>query len=299
MKKLFILPILFFTTLFTQAQEFNCSVSVLAPQIQTSDRKVFETLQTALYEFMNTRKWTNYTFKVEEKIECSFTLTINERPAIDEFKGTLNIQLRRPAYKTSYNSVLLNYIDKDIQFKYIEFQPLDFAENTFTNNLTSVFAYYAYVCLGFDFDSFSPNGGTPFFEKAQSVVNQAQNVSEKGWKSVESNKNRYWLIENLINSAYSQIRQANYKYHRLGLDQMYENVDKGRLSISDALELLQKAYREKPGLLSVQLFIDAKSDELVNIYSKASPQEKAKIINVLSEIDPANVGKYQNILNVN
>ncbi len=281
------------------AQEFICNIQVSAPQVQGTDRSVYDNLRTALYEFVNTRSWTNYSYKQEEKIECSIIITVNERISQDEFKGTINLQLRRPVYRTSYNSVLLNYIDKDFQFKYVEFQTIDYVDNTFTSNLTSVIAYYCYVYLGMDFDSFSPNGGSPYFEKAQNIVNLAQNTPEKGWKSFESQKNRFWLVENLMNSAYSSVRQANYKYHRLGLDAMYDNIETGRTAIAESIELLRKAYREKPGLFSIQLFMDAKSDEIVNIFSKASPQDKAKIINNLIEIDPANASKYQGILNKN
>ncbi|MEI6695276.1 MAG: DUF4835 family protein [Bacteroidota bacterium] len=281
------------------AQEFICNIQVSAPQVQGTDRSVYDNLRTALYEFVNSKTWTNYTYKQEEKIECSIIITVNERISQDEFKGTINLQLRRPVYRTSYNSVLLNYIDKDFQFKYVEFQTIDYVDNTFTSNLTSVIAYYCYVYLGMDFDSFSPNGGSPYFEKAQNIVNLAQNTPEKGWKSFESQKNRFWLVENLMNSAYSSVRQANYKYHRLGLDAMYDNIETGRTAIAESIELLRKAYREKPGLFSIQLFMDAKSDEIVNIFSKASPQDKAKIINNLIEIDPANASKYQGILNKN
>ncbi|MFZ4741390.1 MAG: DUF4835 family protein [Bacteroidales bacterium] len=281
------------------AQEFICNIQVSAPQVQGTDRSVYDNLRTALYEFVNTKSWTNYSFKPEERIECSILITVNERISQDEFKGTLNLQLRRPVYRTSYNSVLLNFVDKDFQFKYVEFQTLEYVENSFTSNLTSVIAYYCYVYLGLDFDSYSPNGGTPYFEKAQNIVNLAQNAPEKGWKSFESQKNRYWLVENLLNSAYSSVRQATYKYHRLGIDAMYDNIETGRTAIAESVELLRKAYREKPGLFSIQLFMDAKSDEIVNIFSKASPQDKAKIINNLIEIDPANASKYQGILNKN
>jgi len=280
-------------------QELNCNVQVMTPQIQGTDRSVYDNLRTSIYEFINNRTWTNYSYKIDERIECSMLITINERISQDEFKGTINIQLRRPIYSTSYNSVLLNYIDKDFQFKYIEFQNLDYADNVFTSNLTAVLAYYCYIFIGLDFDSYSLNGGTPYFEKAQNIVNQAQNTPEKGWKSFESQKNRYWLVENLLNSAYNSVRQANYKYHRLGLDVMYDNVENGRTAITDAIDLLKKAHREKPGLYSLQVFMEAKSDELVNIFSKAPPQDKARIITSLIEIDPANAGKYQNMMNRN
>ncbi|MCX6231704.1 MAG: DUF4835 family protein [Bacteroidetes bacterium] len=290
---LFLLPVLTF------AQEFNCNVQVSAPQIQGTDRSVYDNLRTALYEFINNRTWTNYSFKPEERIECSIIIVVSERISQDEFKGTINIQLRRPIFHTSYNTVMLNFVDNDFQFKYTEFQTLDFVENSFTSNLTAVVAFYCYTFLGIDFDSYSLYGGSPYFEKAQNIVNLAQNAPEKGWKSFESQKNRYWIIENLLNSAYNSVRQASYRYHRLGLDAMYDNLETGRTAIAESIDLLKKAYREKPGLYSIQLFMGAKSDEIINIFSKAAQQDKVKVINNLIEVDPANASKYQGMLNKN
>lgn len=299
MKKLTTYIILILIPLFSVSQEFNCNIQVMAPQVQGTDRGVCDNMRTSLYEFVNNRNWTNYSYKPEERIECSILITINDRLGADEFKGTMNIQLRRPVYRTSYNTVMLNFIDKDVQFKYVDLQTLEFNDNAITSNLTAMVAYYCYVFLGYDFDSFSLNGGTPFFEKAQNIVNMSQNSPEKGWKSFESQKNRYWIVENILNNAYSSVRQANYKFHRLGLDQMYDNVETGRTSIAESIELIRKAYREKPGLFSIQLFMDAKSDEIVNVFSKAAPQDKARIIGTLIEIDPSNASKYQGIMNTN
>lgn len=299
MKKNLIYIFLFFLPIYSIGQEFNCNIQVVAPQVQGTDRTVYDNMRNSLFEFVNNKTWTNYTFKTEEKIECSILITINDRISQDEFKGTMNLQLRRPVYRTSYNTVLLNFIDKDIQFRYVDLQTLEFNDNSITSNLTSIVAYYCYIFLGYNFDSYALNGGTAYFEKAQNIVNLSQNTPEKGWKSFESQKNRYWICENILNSAYSSVRQANYKFHRLGLDQMYDNIETGRSNISDCIELIRKAYREKPGLFSIQLFMDAKSDEIVNIYSKAAPQDKARIISSLIEIDPANAGKYQAIMNKN
>ena len=290
---LFILPIIGFS------QEFNCSVMVNAPTVQGTDKALYDDLRKNLYEFINNRTWTNYTFKQEEKIECSMMITISEKVSSDEFKGTIQLQLRRPVYRTSYNTTMLNFIDKDFQFKYVQSQTLDFIENSFSTNLTSVVVYYLNIFLGVDFDSFSLNGGAPFYEKAQNIVTSAQSTPEAGWKSYESQKNRYWIVENLLNNAYSSVHQALYQYHRLGLDVLYDNLETGRSSIVDGVENLRKAYREKPGLYIIQLLMEAKSEELVNIFKKASPQDKSKVINSLVEIDPANTGKYQTIASAN
>ena len=299
MRKLLVCTILFLISTISFSQEFNCSVQVSAPSVQGTDKALFDDLRKNLYEFINNRTWTNYKFNQEERIECSMLITVNEKISSDEFKGTIQLQLRRPIYRTSYNSVMLNFIDKDFQFKYIQSQTLDYIDNSFTTNLTSVIVYYLNIFLGVDFDSFSQNGGSPYFEKAQAIVTSAQSTPEAGWKSYESEKNRYWIIENLLNNAYSPIRQALYQYHRLGLDEMYDNLETGRSSIADAVESLKKAYREKPDLYILQLIMVAKSDELINIFKKASPQDRTRVVTSLIEIDPANSGKYQTILSAN
>ncbi|MHC1707584.1 MAG: DUF4835 family protein [Bacteroidales bacterium] len=299
MRKLFLIIFILLAAIRLNAQEFICSISVSSPQVQGTDRTVYSEMQKALYEFVNQRKWSGYNLRQEEKIECTLMITISDRISTDEFKGTMNIQLRRPIFRTSYNSPVINYVDKNIQFRYLEGQNLEFSDNTFTSNLTSLIAFYVNIFLGFDFDTYSLYGGTQFFQKAQSIVNSAQSTPEYGWKAFESLKNRYWLAENLLNSTYSPLREALYKYHRLGLDGMNENMDIGRASIMEAIELIKKVNREKPNLFLVQLILEAKVDELVNIFSQASPMDKTKVVNTLKEIDPANASKYQKILTTN
>ena len=281
---------------FAGAQEFMCQVSINSAQVEGSEKKIFQTLQTELYEFVNNRKWTNFVCKTEERIECSMMITITERVSSDQFKGRINVVLQRPVYKTSYNTNLLNLVDKDFDFKYVELQPLEYNDDAYTSNLTSMVAYYLYVMLGLDADSFSKFGGTPYFEKARNVVNAAQNSPDRGWKAFESLKNRYWLVENLMNNTYSAYREGLYSYHRMGLDLMSDNMDLGRSGINDCLEDVQRVNREKTGLFITQLFIDAKKDELINIYSQAAPMDKTKAINILKEIDPANGSRYQQIM---
>lgn len=279
-------------------QELQCMVSINTNKVEGTDKRVFETLQSALYEFVNNRKWSNYNFRNEERIECTMRITINERLSADEFKGTMNIVVRRPVLNSAYNTTIINTVDRYIQFKYVEYQPLDYSDGTFTSNLTSIMAYYSYVILGFYMDSFSSYAGTPFFEKAQEIVNLAQNSSELGWKAFDSEKNRYWIVNNMLNPANTGLRDFAYRYHRLGLDQMYDKVDQGRASTSEAIEILQKVYNSKPNLYALQMIFDAKHDEFVNIYSdqRVAPMEKNTIVNILKEIDPANSSKYQAIL---
>ncbi|MEI7597038.1 MAG: DUF4835 family protein [Bacteroidota bacterium] len=294
--RFFVLIILFSAnSLF--AQELNCNVQVATPQIQSSDKEIYTTMQTAIHEFVNNRKWTNNVFKIEERIECSILITIQERISTDQFKASIQIQSRRPIYGTSYSTTMFNYIDKDFDFSYLESQSLDWAENTHLNNLTSVLAYYVYVILGIDYDSFSQNGGSTYFDKAQGIVNNAQSAPEKGWKSYESQKNRYWLIENLTNSNYAAFHEFLYKYHRLGIDVLADKADNGRMIITQSLDNLLKLKRNNPNIFFFQPLFTAKVDELVNIYSsKSVAGDKTAIVKTLNELDPANIGKYKNIL---
>jgi hypothetical protein len=279
------------------AQELNCSVEVLSPQIQgTAEKKIFETLRTSVFEFMNNTKWTKDNFQNDERIECSIVITISDKISSDEYKGTIQVQSRRPVYKSGYNSTMFNWSDNDFQFKYLEYQAMDFSETTFMSNLTSVLAYYAYVIIGTDYDTFSLNGGTPFYQKAQTIVNNASNANEKGWRGNEGTKNRYWIVENILNPVYSPLRECMYVYHRTGLDLLITDKETGRTAIAESLKLLQRVYRDRPGSFNLQLFFNAKSDELVNVFSTSFPDEKSKVVNILNEIDPANSNKYAKIL---
>jgi len=277
-------------------QEFLIQVSVNSPEVEGTEKKVFQTLQSAIYEFINNKKWSNYNYKPEERIEGTMMITISKRISSDQFIGKMNLVIQRPVYKTSYNTNLLNIRDDFFNFKYVEFEPLDYSDDAFTSNLTSLVAYYVYMMLGVDGDSFSKFGGTPYFEKARGVVNAAQNTPEQGWKAFESLKNRYWLVENFLNSSYSPLREGLYNYHRLGMDLMSENMDIGRSGVNEFLESLQKVNREKPGLYAIQILLDAKRDELINIYQQAAPMDKTRTVNILKEIDPANSSKYQQIM---
>jgi len=294
MKKLLVTVFLvfFFTVVKLSAQEMNCMLSISTPGLSETDRMVMQTLQSDLYEFVNQRNWTQYQFDTRERIEASIMITINERSG-DEYKGSIQIQSRRPVYNTSYSAPLFNHQDRDVHFRYQENQPIEFADNVFTSNLTSLIAFYVYVILGFDFDSFAPMGGNPYFERAQNIVNLAQNAPERGWKSFEGQRNRYWLMENLFNNTYRPIREAIYTYHRMGFDRMVENMETGRSEVINALELLQRAHRERPGSFLMQVVMTAKSDELVNLFTEANPIDRNKAIQILTEVDPANSAKYR------
>jgi len=284
---------------FAKAQEFKCNVQVVSQQIQGTNKQVFETLQNAIYEFMNNKAWTNHVFGPEERIECNLMFNIQEQLSADEFKGTLQIQARRTIFNTNYNTVMLNYMDNDIQFKYIEFEPLEFDPTTHISNLTSILAFYSYMILGFDYDSFGFDGGTPYYQAAEKIVDNAQNVAEKGWKPFDntSHKNRYWLVKDILDTDYAPCREFIYRYHRQGLDLMDSKVIEARASIATDFELLQGVYRKKPDpfMHPMRVLFDAKADEFVNIFSESFPEERSRVSAILIEIDPANSAKYKAI----
>lgn len=278
---------------FLFSQELNCQVSVVAPQIQgTTEKQIFDQLQKSIFEFMNNTKWTKDNFTTSERIDCSILINVTQKAGTDDYRATIQIQSRRPVFKSSYFSPTFNYIDENFAFRYQQFQQLEFNLNTFSNNITSVLAYYAYVIIANDYDSYSNLGGTEYFQKAQLIVSNAQSAAESGWKSFESNKNRYWIVENALQPVFQPIRECMYKYHRLGLDIMNEKADEGRKEILKSTELLLGVYKNRPASFIMELFFNAKADEMVNIFSKGFPDEKAKIVETLTTVDPANSTKY-------
>jgi hypothetical protein len=283
----------------SNAQELRCNVQINSQKITGTNRQMFQTLQTAIYEFMNNTNWTNHVYGQDERIECTIMLTLNEQIGSDEYKGTLQVQSRRPIFNTSYNSPMLNFLDNNLHFRYLEFDKLEFSESSHMSNLTSILAFYAYIIIGFDYDSYSYLGGTEYFQKAERIVNNAQNAQERGWKAYEGNrKNRYWLAENVMNEKYRPLREVYYRYHRLGLDRMSDKVMEGRAEIAETITNIQKIFREKPDpyMFYIQLFFDAKNDELVNIFSESFPTEKTRVANILTEVDNANANKYKKLL---
>jgi hypothetical protein len=272
--------------------------------VEGSNRQVFETLQNAIFEFMNNRVWTNHVFGEEERIECNLLFNITERISADEFRGTLSIQARRPVFNTNYYTTLINAEDNDIQFRYVEFEPLEFDLNSYTSNLTSILGFYAYFIIGLDYDTFSLEGGTRYFENAEKVVINASNSSnQKGWKPVDdmAHRNRYWLVKDMIDSEYAPLREFYYRYHRHGLDRMESKVDEGREEIASSLELLQKIYRNKPDpyLHLLQVVFDAKADEISKVFSESFPEQKNRVYAMLVEMDQSNTNKYKTILEDN
>jgi len=288
--------VLIFLVSASMAQELNCSVSINASQVQTSDRAVFKDMENALEQFMNTRKWTNDDFKTHEKIKCNILLTITKMPSIGSFNATVQVQSARPVFNTNFESLLFNFADRDWEFEYIDSQPLEYNDNTFTTNLTSMLAVYAYLILGIDYDSFSELGGTAFFQRAQMVVNTAQQSNRAGWQSLGSNRNRYWIVENFNNAQMSDIRKAYYSYHRLGLDTFDKNPDKSREVILNGLRDIKKVRDVNPNSILVVSFLDAKSKELTNIFSQGNVQHRREAYDILTGIDPSNRSLYEKMI---
>lgn len=284
------------------AQELLCNVQVTAQRIQGSNRQVFETMQREIYEFMNNTNWTNHIYSYSERIDCNILINLTEQLSADEFKGTIQVQLRRPVFNTTYNTTVLNFIDNQVQFRYVEYEPLEFDPNTHRSNLTSLLGYYAYLILGFDYDTFSPAGGTEFFTIAEKIVNNAQSEPTPGWKPFDGsrNRNRYWLINNILDDQYKWVRTFVYDYHIKGLDYMESRINESRASIVESLRLLLQVSRSRPDpfMYYMQIVMEAKTDEIINIYSKAFPEEKSRVVQILNEIDPANKSKYDKIITI-
>lgn len=275
-------------------------MQVNSSQIQGTNKQVFQTLQNAIYEFMNNRVWTEHVYTMEERIECNLLFNITEQMSADEFKGTLTIQSTRPIFNTNYTTTTLNFVDNDIRFRYVEFSPLEFDLNSSISNLTSILAFYAYYILGLDYDTFGLMGGSSYFNNAERVVLNAQNSPESGWKPMDdiSHKNRYWLIKDMIDTDYAPVREFNYRYYRLGLDMMDAKVAEGRAEITNSLELLQTVYRKRPDpyMYLLRLVFDAKVDEFINVYTESFPEERNRAHTILSEVDKPNATKYKAIL---
>ncbi len=278
------------------AQELNCQVEINADQIQNANKQVFETLKEAINEYMNTNKFSNAQFSVNEKIDCRLFFTIKEYND-NTMIGDLQIQSSRPVYNSTYTTTLINFKDSKIEFSYQENEPLVYSENNMGSNLTAILNFYAYLIIAVDFDSFSPNGGDPYYEKAQNVVQMAQSSGESGWKAFEDTKNRPSVLSSYTDPNTSIIRKLLYEYHRLGLDEMVLSPDKGRAKISSTLDYLNKIYDVAPMSVALSIFKDAKLDELVNLYTKASQTERDNAYEILSSLYPTENDRVTKIKN--
>ncbi|MDR1698608.1 MAG: DUF4835 family protein [Prevotellaceae bacterium] len=295
MKKIFCL-LSFIFCLAAQAQELNCRVSVNSSKLQGTNTQVFETLEKALTEFMSERRWTEYQYTPEERIDCSIMITVDEMPNDNTFGASLQIQARRPVFGSTYMSPLINMQDENFKFVYNEFEPIEFNENTFGTNLSSVMAFYAYYIIGMYSDSFSKMGGTAVFRKAENIVTQAQSTTEDGWKAYEGKRNRYDIIQSIVDDRVRRFREFYYEYHRLGLDEMGGNMNNARAAILKSMEALREVNKLMPASLTLQMFFDAKNEEIVGIFSGGTPAEKTTVFALLKEVNIAQLSKYQEIL---
>ena len=301
----FTLIILFILITFCSvAQELNARVTINSSAIGNNVNKVvFQNMQTTITNFLNNRKWSSDNFAPNEKIDCSFLLILQPGGEDDVYSATLTVQSARPVYNTSYVSPIINYQDKDIQFKYIQFQPLEFNENritsgdALTSNLTAILAYYSYIILAFDYDSYSPRGGDTYFQKAQNiVVNAPQGRGIAGWKAFDGLRNRYWLTENLINSRYAIPHDVYYNYYRQAMDKMYDDVTAARKEMLNVLKLLEQFNADNPNTMANQFFFQGKSNELIKLFSKGTPEEKSAASEILQKLDITNAGRYKDDL---
>ncbi len=280
------------------AQELNANVSVNHQNVQSTETRVFDDMENAFQQFLNNRKWTDDTFAPEERINCNFVINIDQMPSVGNYQATVVIQSSRPVYGTGYETLMLNFADRDWEFQYVESQPLEFNINNFTSNISSLLAYYAYIVLGMDYDSFSNLGGQEYFEKAQLIVSNAQQQGGNGWDQFGSNgkRNRYWLAENFINPQMIPIREGIYNYHRLGLDTFLENEEESRQNMLTALKEMQKVSKQFPQSILLISFFDAKNDEIISTYSKGGMQIRRDAYNALVEINPTMIEDYSVII---
>jgi hypothetical protein len=282
-----------------RAQELNCTVTINSDQIEGSNKQIFSTLKSAIEEYINQNKWTNMSYAEHEKIECSMLIVVKSM-AGNLFTCEMTLQSRRPVYGSTYTTPLLNFKDNAFNFSYQEFDRIVWQQNQFTTNLTAMLAYYCYLIIGHDQDSFQRLGGTPFFEQCEEIVNACQSASmdgieQKGWLAFDSNRNRYALINNLIDEAFKKYRNYYYEYHRLGLDEMVNNVTNGRARIASGMSVLKEAYRARPATYVINTFLDAKADELTDIFSKGTDKEKKEVYELLMDIDPTRQNTYDRI----
>jgi len=283
-----LLFILVFASLTCAGQELNCVVTINSSQVQSTDRNVFKDMKNTIEQFMNGRKWSNDTFKNYEKISCSILITITKMPQIGSFEASVQVRSARPIFNTNYSSLLFNFADHDWEFEYVESQPLEFNDNNYTTNLTSMLAYYAYVILGIDYDSFSELGGSPYYQKALAVVNNAQQGNRPGWQPLGSNRNRYSLLSDLNNPQMVDIRKAIYSYHRLAMDTYEKSPDQSRDIILKGLKDIKKVRDINPASILVISFFDAKAKEIVNIFSSGNIQVRRQAYDLVSAMDPSN-----------
>ena len=300
MRKLIFLYIFIFCTIkLSYSQELNCQVNIDASQLSgAGNQAIFAAMKTQVYDFMNNYRFTNDKFEQNERIDCEVQITVNSDLGSGQYQATISLESGRQAFQSGYRSTLLDFDDKSFTFTYVQGQPFDFNLQGFSSNLTSILGYYAYVMLALDYDSFSLLGGTDLWKKAQLIINNAQSNSESttGWLSSDNSfRNRYTYIDNILSPMFQPLRESIYTYHRKGMDMMYDKPEDGRAAIMQALDNINEVHKNRPASYNVQVFFEAKNREIVNIFQKATPEEKTKVIGILQVIDPANGNIYSQI----
>lgn len=295
MKKTIGLLLLILNCIVVNAQELNTRVQVLAPTVNNANRRNLDVLQNTIRDFMNNNKWTTETYLAQEKIDCNLVINITAWDGNAGYTAEAQIQSSRPVFGSSYSTTLLNMSDKDFAFSFNEGQAVDFSDQNFLNNLSSLLGFYAYTIIGLDKDSFSKMGGTPYYQKALNLINLAQTAGGKGWRPVDGLRNRYWLNENLLNNSFKGLRTFIYEYHLNGLDKLQGNANNGTKNILSSLNDLKQFDKQKLGSIFPNIYFAAKADEITNVLSLADPQDKMKAYNLLVEIDAPNTGKYDGL----
>jgi hypothetical protein len=302
MKQFFAITLILIGSKVNFGQELNCQVDIITTpslQIGPVEKEVFSELKQSIFDFMNNTRWTKDIYEIEERINCNLLITITDIPTTSTYKGKIQIQASRPVFNTNYNTILLNHVDDDFSINYLRSTAILPSENfQYRDNLTAILTFYAYMILGYDYDSFSPNGGDQFFKNAQQLANNAKVSGDEGWSAAAGKKNnRYWMVDNALQSVFSPIRDCYYKYHRLGFDLMNDDVVAGRKQVLEAIKGLDQVQRSRPGSLNLQMFLTAKSQELIDLFSQSEMKEKNEAVSLLKRLDPTNSSKYQEILN--
>ncbi len=294
MRKIIYILLTFFAVVQLNAQELNCTITVNADKIPGSNKQIFSTLESALNEFVNQKRWTNFNYKPQELINCNLTITVLDQTGND-FRGHIQIQSSRPVYNSTYLTPVFNFKDDNFSFQYTEFEPLQFNENSFESNLVSVVTFYVYTILGMDADTFSLNGGTPFYTKAQDIVVQAQQSGYIGWNQNDGSKTRFTLIDNLLSPTYGMYRKAMFEYHLKGLDMMNKDKKMAKKSIFEAVTTLKSVYDARPNAFLLRVFMDSKADEIVDVFSDGPRFDTDKLKDDLLKMSPINASKWNDI----
>jgi hypothetical protein len=301
MKGLFLTALIFILSGYSFSQELNCQVSVQTDaklELNSTELEIIKQMKQSIFDLMNNTQWTKDAFKTEERINCNIQIQIKTNPSSGNYTGFVQVQSSRPAFNSNYNTVLFNFQDEDLAISFSRNTVLTYAQNQYRDNLSSILAFYAYFIIGMDYDSFSSKGGTPYFNEAQQIVSNAQSSGAPGWKASESGKrNRYWLIDNILQPVFDPLRECNYMYHRKGIDQLYDNKVEAKKALLAALNKLSPVAQTRPNTINLLNFLAAKAVELKNILSDSEVKEKTDFVNLLKKLDSGNSSKYQEILN--